>query len=126
MNNYMPNGAFVSNVRPRSRPKGRASSLILVHIMGFMNFMMMRLCDSRPFVTMTGELGMTATKGLKPEFGDEIVLLTGCCIPFIVRRVEENGDRYGLRGCCYSNGWMDADTQDTAFAELEPVDFSLI
>ena len=60
-------------------------------------------------------LGVTAKRnlGLFPrgaQVGDHVCVFTGACVPFVIRR-DENEDKYQLIGECYVHGIMDGEVE---------------
>ena len=61
-------------------------------------------------------IGVTAKRylGLFPrgtQIGDHVCVVTGVCVPFVIRR-HETEDKYQLIGECYVHGIMDGEAED--------------
>ena len=75
---------------------------------------MQYLYDSRPFLSKKGYIGMA------PEFaapGDMICVIFGAIVPYVLRRVPENG--FELVGEAYVHGIMDGEAMDMGLDEEE-------
>ncbi|KAI0884041.1 heterokaryon incompatibility protein-domain-containing protein [Annulohypoxylon maeteangense] len=66
-------------------------------------------CDYiRPFVTVSGLMGSTGTKS-DLRSGDQVSILVGSGVPYILRPVDQTRDLYKFVGCCWMPGLMDFD-----------------
>ncbi|KAI1090781.1 heterokaryon incompatibility protein-domain-containing protein [Rostrohypoxylon terebratum] len=62
----------------------------------------------RPFVTTSGLMGSTGTN-CDLRFGDQVGILVGSGVPYILRAVDQTGELYRFVGCCWVSELIDFD-----------------
>jgi hypothetical protein len=74
--------------------------------------------ERRYCITKDGRVGQAPADA---EPGDEICVILGLVVPFVVRRVADKPDQYTLIGECYIDGYMDDDHLERPHSRLKDI-----